>query len=76
VTGEKGWHTSLQNWEDETQGSVNEVILTLDSELEFGYMNPDPNLTDPPTWLFGTVDQESDVYASVGSGSGTFTPRL
>ena len=74
MEGEKGWHTSLQNWEDETQGSVNEVTLTLDSELEFDYMNPDPNLTNPSTWLFGTVDQGADVYANVGSDSGTFTP--
>jgi ABC-type sugar transport system substrate-binding protein len=79
VTGRKEWNADIWNEADETEAVVSSAELSLDSELEFDWVDEE-NLTTmgPPTyeWSFGDVPEESNAHGHAGFGTPAPSPVI
>jgi len=67
ITGQKLWRTDIHNRPDETGAPVVSANLSLDSDLAFNGIMPDPATMGPPTyiWSFGDVSEDSGAFTQV-----------
>ena len=59
VTGTESWSSNFANTIDSTNDEVNNLSLSLESNIIYDNVNPDPASSGPPTykWSFGNISQ-------------------